>query len=133
MDQTKPLPVLQGRTLVEVFCSVFPELEGSGYFLFVDIDEIFLYLIGGKIDGDVFDLLEESCKNDINSYVNLIDFCSFLEVVIQKSEELEFYEICHNAKILLDESVIILQRIDEFYKSALIDEDCNSNGNMEKA
>lgn len=133
MDQTKPLPVLQGRTLVEVFCNSFPELEDSGYFLFVDIDEIFLYLIGGKVDVNLFDLLEESCKNDVNSYVNLIDFCSFLEVVIQKSEELEFYEICHNAKIILDESILILKRIDEFYKEKLIDEDCNSNGNMEEA
>lgn len=115
MDQTKPLPVLQGRTLAEVFCSSFPELEGYSYFLFVDIDEIFLYLIGGENDTDVFDLLEESCKNDVNSYINLIDFCSFIEVVIEKSIELQFFEICYNSKIVLDKSLLILKRTDEFY------------------
>lgn len=115
MDQTKPLPYLQGRTLAEVFYNSFP--EECDYFLFVNIDEVFLYLIGGEVDFNVFELLEESCKGDVNSYVNLIDFCSFLEVVLQKSEELEFYEICHNTKILLDKSLTILKSIDEFYKS----------------
>lgn len=114
MEITKPLPVLQGHTLVEVFLHSFPETEHS-YFLYVEIDEIFLYLIGGKNEVDIFQLLSESCKQDVNSYLNLIDFCSFLEVVKEKAEELEFYEICHNTKTTLDECLQILKQIDEFY------------------
>lgn len=129
MSRVKMLPNLQARIMLEVFNNAFKE-DVDTYFLLLDLDELFIYLIGGDIDKDnINDLLCESCRLDVNSYVNLIDFCSFLEVIINKSEELEYYETCHNAKIILDECLQILKNTDEYYTqhSSNLSE-CNDRG-----
>ena len=115
MENIKPLPYLQSRVLLEVFDNIYTS-DLDTYFILVDVDELFMFLLGGDIDkAQVLELLEESCKLDVNSYVNLIDFCTLLEVIIRKAEELEYYEICQNANTTLKELQTLLNKVDEYY------------------
>lgn len=105
------LPVLQSAVLAYTFEEIFNDEEM--YMKYADIDEVFIALIGG--DQYVFDLIERSCIDDVNSYAEAIALKEYLDMIRIEAEHLEYFEICHNCVTFMNKLETILTKTDEIY------------------
>lgn len=82
--------------------------DQTEYFTFVDIDEIFLLLIGGTVDYNFYDRLKETICHDENNVAFACFMHKFLESIITdihlKAQRgvCEYWELANNCKILKD-------------------------------
>jgi len=108
------LPNHQAITLAYVFEELFDDVEGQ-FLKYVEIDEIYFVLIGGEPETDLNNLILESCKDDVVSYLSCINLQDWLYIVIEEAEKLEYYEMCNNIKKFTDELDTILNNTDAYY------------------
>ena len=113
------LPVMQSYVLLHVFEEVFVEAH-EFEFKYVPLDQIFNFLINGNED-DIFERIYESCKEDVQSYLNAIEMVEWIDILIEEAERLEYFEICHNSNILRKQLKSIINATEEFYSRNISD------------
>lgn len=109
------LPSLQASVLALTFESIYD--EDDPFMEFVDVDEVFLALIGGDQYPHIFALIERSCKENVQDYLEAINLSDYLEIMREEAEKLEYFEICHNCVNFRNELEKILDATEQHYSS----------------
>ena len=107
---------MQSYVLLHVFEEVFVEAH-EFEFKYVPLDQIFNFLINGNEDY-IFERIYESCKEDVQSYLNAIEMVEWIDILIEEAERLEYFEICHNSNILRKRLKSIINATEEFYSES---------------